>query len=54
MDELDNCIIKNGYFFCLELVRDMIREKLVEDNWVEDNFNDEGKIVVFVVIYDYY
>ncbi|MCQ2942490.1 ribbon-helix-helix protein, CopG family, partial [Helicobacter pylori] len=33
LDELDNRIIKNGYSSRSELVRDMIREKLVEDNW---------------------
>ena len=30
LDELDNRIIKNGYSSRSELVRDMIREKLVE------------------------
>lgn len=52
LDELDNRIIKNGYSSRSELVRDMIREKLVEDNWAEDNPNDESKIAVLVVIYD--
>lgn len=50
LDELDNRIIKNGYSSRSELVRDMIREKLVEDNWAEDNPNDESKIAVLVVI----
>ncbi|MGL2503220.1 ribbon-helix-helix protein, CopG family, partial [Helicobacter pylori] len=54
LDELDNRIIKNGYSSRSELVRDMIREKLVEDNWAEDNPNDEGKIAVLVVIYDHH
>lgn len=44
LDELDNRIIKNGYSSRSELVRDMIREKLVEDNWVEDNPNDGSKV----------
>ncbi|MFT2645288.1 ribbon-helix-helix protein, CopG family, partial [Helicobacter pylori] len=54
LDELDNRIIKNGYSSRSELVRDMIREKLVEDNWAEDNPNDESKIAVLVVIYDHH
>ncbi|WP_120861084.1 nickel-responsive transcriptional regulator NikR [Helicobacter pylori] len=54
LDELDNRIIKNGYSSRSELVRDMIREKLVEDNWAEDNPNDGNKIAVLVVIYDHH
>ncbi|AFI05979.1 nickel-responsive transcriptional regulator NikR [Helicobacter cetorum] len=54
LDELDNRIIKNGYSSRSELVRDMIREKLVEDNWKEDNPSDETKIAVLVVIYDHH
>ncbi|WP_029364306.1 ribbon-helix-helix protein, CopG family, partial [Helicobacter pylori] len=54
LDELDNRIIKNGYSSRSELVRDMIREKLVEDNWAEDNPNDGSKIAVLVVIYDHH
>ncbi|WP_104577964.1 nickel-responsive transcriptional regulator NikR [Helicobacter felis] len=58
LDELDNRIIKNGYSSRSELVRDMIREKLVEDNWSNDeNFGTtkEGlTVAVLVIIYDHH
>ncbi|CAJ99113.1 nickel-responsive transcriptional regulator NikR [Helicobacter acinonychis] len=54
LDELDNRIIKNGYSSRSELVRDLIREKLVEDNWIEDSPDDKSKVAVLVVIYDHH
>ncbi|PAF47332.1 nickel responsive regulator [Helicobacter sp. 12S02634-8] len=52
LDELDNQIIKNGYSSRSELVRDMIRERLVEDGW-ENQTLDAG-IAVLVIIYDHH
>ncbi|AFI03466.1 nickel-responsive transcriptional regulator NikR [Helicobacter cetorum] len=54
LDELDTRIIKNGYSSRSELVRDMIREKLVEDSWEEGDPSEEDKVAVLVVIYDHH
>ncbi|BCZ18522.1 Nickel responsive regulator NikR [Helicobacter sp. NHP19-012] len=55
LDELDNRIIKNGYSSRSELVRDMIRERLVEDSWSRADSEDKGLIVaVVVLIYDHH
>ncbi|CRF41500.1 nickel-responsive transcriptional regulator NikR [Helicobacter ailurogastricus] len=55
LDELDNRIIKNGYSSRSELVRDMIRERLVEDSWSRADTQDSGPIVaVVVLIYDHH
>ncbi|PAF42206.1 nickel-responsive transcriptional regulator NikR [Helicobacter sp. 11S03491-1] len=56
LDELDNRIIKNGYSSRSELVRDMIREKLVEESWdmqTSDNY-DQNSIAVLVIVYDHH
>ncbi|PAF44273.1 nickel-responsive transcriptional regulator NikR [Helicobacter sp. 11S02596-1] len=52
LDELDNRIIKNGYASRSELVRDMIREKLVEDNW--ENQSLDSAIAVLTIVYDHH
>lgn len=52
LDELDSRIIRNGYSSRSELVRDMIREKLVEDNW--ENQTLDSSIAVLVIVYDHH
>ncbi|PAF50667.1 nickel-responsive transcriptional regulator NikR [Helicobacter sp. 13S00477-4] len=52
LDELDIRITKNGYASRSELVRDMIREKLVEDAWSDPK--SESGIGVLVIIYDHH
>lgn len=58
LDELDNRIIKNGYSSRSELVRDMIRERLVEDSWSKDESLPEMEngltVAVLVIIYDHH
>lgn len=55
LDELDSRIIKKGYSSRSELVRDMIREKLVEDSWVNSLENiQEDIIAVLVLVYDHH
>ncbi|WP_448583593.1 nickel-responsive transcriptional regulator NikR [Thermocrinis sp.] len=50
LEELDKRIIKKGYSSRSELVRDLIRELLVEEQW------DEGQEVIGVlsIIYDHH
>lgn len=58
LDELDNRIIKNGYSSRSELVRDMIRERLVEDSWSKDEalleIENGLTVAVLVIIYDHH
>lgn len=55
LDDLDNRIIKNGYSSRSELVRDLIREKLVEDSWNTQTFNaTSDSIGVLVIVYDHH
>lgn len=56
LDELDNRIIKNGYSSRSELVRDMIREKLVEDSWEMQTPSSDmsNSIAVLVIVYDHH
>lgn len=56
LDELDNRIIKNGYSSRSELVRDMIREKLVEDSWNLQThpYDTNNSIAVLVIVYDHH
>lgn len=51
LDELDNKIIKNGYASRSEFVRDLIREKMVEDKWHDENSEVSG---VLTLIYDHH
>lgn len=55
LDELDNKITQNGYTSRSELIRDMIREKLVDEKW--DRGESEGTkehLGVLVLIYDHH
>lgn len=55
LDELDNRITQNGYTSRSELIRDMIREKLVDEKW--DKGESEGTkehLAVLVLIYDHH
>ncbi len=55
LDELDNKITQNGYTSRSELIRDMIREKLVDEKW--DKGESEGTkehLGVLVLIYDHH
>lgn len=55
LDDLDNRIIKNGYSSRSELVRDLIREKLVEDSWETQNLKTNcDSIAVLVIVYDHH
>lgn len=55
LDELDNRIVKNGYSSRSELVRDMIREKLVEDSWdIQTPSDTSDSIAVLVIVYDHH
>ncbi|PAF53870.1 nickel responsive regulator [Helicobacter sp. 13S00482-2] len=56
LNELDTRIIKNGYSSRSELVRDMIREKLVEDSWDAQNNSscENDYIAVLVIVYDHH
>ncbi len=50
-DELENRVIKKGYASRSELVRDMIREKLVDEKWADS----KGDVVgVLTIIYDHH
>ncbi|SNZ13647.1 nickel-responsive transcriptional regulator NikR [Hydrogenobacter hydrogenophilus] len=50
LEELDRKIIKRGYSSRSELVRDLIRELMVEDAWREE----EEVIGVLTLIYDHH
>lgn len=53
LNELDSRMINNHYSSRSELIRDMIREKLVEEQWEnEDSSNDF--IAVLIIIYDHH
>lgn len=55
LDELDNRITQNGYTSRSELIRDMIREKLIDEKW--DKGESEGTkehLGVLVLIYDHH
>ncbi|RAX54751.1 nickel-responsive transcriptional regulator NikR [Helicobacter sp. 16-1353] len=53
LDELDKRIINNGYSSRSELIRDMIREKMVDEKW--ENESDSVELVaVLTIIYDHH
>ncbi|WP_104746840.1 nickel-responsive transcriptional regulator NikR [Helicobacter bilis] len=55
LDDLDSKITQNGYTSRSELIRDMIREKLVDEKW--DKGESEGTkehLGVLVLIYDHH
>lgn len=49
--ELDSRIITQGYSSRSELVRDMIRQKLVEESWQDET---QDNIAVLVVVFDHH
>ncbi|WP_104696819.1 MULTISPECIES: nickel-responsive transcriptional regulator NikR [unclassified Helicobacter] len=51
LDELDNRLTKQGYVSRSELVRDLIREKIIEREWEDE---DSEQIAVLVLIYDHH
>ncbi len=55
LEELDCRITQNGYTSRSELIRDMIREKLVDDKW-ENGISEGTKehLGVLVLIYDHH
>lgn len=55
LDELDTRITQNGYTSRSELIRDMIREKLVDDKWeMGESEGTREHIGVLVLIYDHH
>lgn len=51
LTELDDRIVKNGYASRSELVRDLIREKMVEDKWESDS---QEAVAVLTIVYDHH
>lgn len=51
LGELDSKIIKNGYASRSEFVRDLIREKMVEDKWHDQSSEVSG---VLTLVYDHH
>ncbi len=51
LDELDQRVIGKGYASRSELVRDLIRERLVEDAWER---GDEDVAGVLTIVYDHH
>lgn len=51
LDELDHRVIGKGYASRSELVRDLIRERLVEDAWER---GDEEVAGVLTIVYDHH
>nr|WP_277641658.1 nickel-responsive transcriptional regulator NikR [Wolinella succinogenes] len=49
--ELDNKIVSQGYSSRSELVRDLIREKMVEEKW---EGGDEEAVGVLTIVYDHH
>ncbi|MGP1579603.1 MAG: nickel-responsive transcriptional regulator NikR [Wolinella sp.] len=51
LTELDNKIIHQGYSSRSELVRDLIREKMVEEKWEKGS---EDAVGVLTIVYDHH
>ena len=51
LDELDHRVIRRGYASRSEFVRDLIRERMVEDKWVKDT---EKVVGVLTISYDHH
>jgi CopG family nickel-responsive transcriptional regulator len=51
LDELDRRVVAKGYSSRSELIRDLIRERLVEDKWVQDAEQVYG---VLTISYDHH
>ncbi|RDU62610.1 nickel-responsive transcriptional regulator NikR [Helicobacter didelphidarum] len=55
LEELDYKITQNGYTSRSELVRDMIREKIVDEKWEKgEGEGTEEYLGVLVIIYDHH
>ncbi|MCE3037566.1 nickel-responsive transcriptional regulator NikR [Helicobacter anatolicus] len=52
LDYLDTYLTKQGYASRSEVIRDLIREKMVQETWENDDMQD--KIGVLVIIYDHH
>ena len=51
LDALDQRVVKKGYASRSELVRDLIRERIVEDTWER---GDEEVAGVLTIVYDHH
>ncbi len=51
LDELDSRVVGRGYASRSELIRDLIREKIVEDRWAEDS---EEVVGILSISYDHH
>ena len=51
LDELDRRVVGKGYASRSELVRDLIRERLVEETWEDDGQDVAG---VLTIVYDHH
>ena len=51
LDELDHRVIRRGYASRSEFVRDLIRERMVEDKWMKDT---EKVVGVLTISYDHH
>ncbi|RDU73824.1 nickel-responsive transcriptional regulator NikR [Helicobacter aurati] len=54
LQELDSKITQNSYHSRSELIRDMIREKLVDSEWQQIESDSKDFLAVLVVIYDHH
>lgn len=52
LEELDNRLTKQGYASRSEVIRDLIREKIVEEAWQDDDSQD--RVAVLVIVYDHH
>ncbi|CBG40447.1 nickel-responsive transcriptional regulator NikR [Helicobacter mustelae] len=53
LDNLDARLTNQGYASRSEVIRDLIREKIVQESWEKDD-NSEDKVAVFVIVYDHH
>jgi len=51
LGELDRRVVQRGYASRSELVRDLIREKIVEEKWEDDG---EDVVGVLVIVFDHH
>lgn len=51
LDDLDRRVVKKGYASRSELVRDLIRERIVEDTWER---GDQEVAGVLTIVYDHH
>jgi CopG family nickel-responsive transcriptional regulator len=53
LEQFDGLIRRRGYENRSEAIRDMIREKLVEDEWSDGARADQEKVAVVMLVYDH-